>query len=387
MTMGRLDSDRLAEGFLARLAGFFAFLRGRGLPVGSGAEIDLGQALGHLALLDRDAFREACRATLAKSPEDLRTLEEAFDLFWSERLRLAAPEGTSRGVVPVNPPLRRPSPSDPAAARDRVGVDRLGFVRIGTYSPDAPPAGHPLTPLDRKRLVALAQGARRFRRHVATLPGRRFRRWPKGAIDFPRTVRRSLGSGGEWLEVHRHRRKRARAELVVLWDVSGSMQEHDSDLFALVYALQRATRRARVFAFSTDLEELTERLRAEAYLRATKAVGRSLGPAGGGTRIGRSLQEFNRRYGALIHRWTTLVILSDGWDLGETDVLGRELERLSRRAHRLVWINPYARDPRFEPATVGMQTALPYVDVLLGPRDFESRNRFPAGLARGAGRG
>src|SRR5207245_4146179 len=96
-----------------------------------------------------------------------------------------------------------------------------------------------------------------------------------------------------------------------------------------------------------------------------------LRPMGGGTRIGSCLEDFLRRYGRLLHEGTTLVVLSDGWDLGETVRLSRALQRLHHLCHLVVWVNPYADDPRFEPVTAGMREAMPHVDLLLGPRDFE----------------
>src|SRR2546428_763151 len=101
-----------------------------------------------------------------------------------------------------------------------------------------------------------------------------------------------------------------------------------------------------------------------------------LRPMGGGTQIGSCLEDFLRRYARLLHEGTTVVVLSDGWDLGETARLSIALRRLRHLCHLVVWVNPYADDPRFEPATAGMREALPHVDLLLGPGDFESRAGF-----------
>lgn len=369
--------DRAAAAFVPRLVGFVAFVRSRGVPVGVGGELDLARALGHLSVLDREAFLGACRAVLAKSPRDLRLVEEAFDEYWSLLPYLQTAPPSAGGTVPRPPPVSRAPPVDAESTGERaIPGDPTGVVRIGVYSPDAPPVGHPLSPVERRRLAALRSGARRFRQFAASLPGRRFRPHPRGRIDFPATARRSLRHGGEWLDMRRRRQKTARAEFVLLWDVSGSMRDHDTDLFALVYALHRASRRCRVFAFSTHLEEITGFLRARPYHRAMAATSRSLAPAAGGTRIGRCLADFRRRFGTAVHPWTTVVVLSDGWDLGETDLLALELDWVRRRAHLLIWVNPYADLPEFEPATAGMREALPYVDALLGPRGFETGRRF-----------
>lgn len=239
--------------------------------------------------------------------------------------------------------------------------------------------------LDSRRVAALRTGARRFRREAATLPGRRLVPSHRGRIDLRATTKRSVRSGGEWVEVRRRERKPLRAELVVLWDVSGSMREHDSASFALVYALHRVSRRTRVFAFSTEVEEITDRFEGAPYRHAAAAVSATLGPVGGGTRIGRSLHEFRRRYASQVHPWTTLLIISDGWDLGDVDLLSGELGLLRRKASRLVWVNPYARRPDFEPATLALQAALPHVDALVAPEDFEARRPFHPAWTRWSG--
>jgi len=374
MTALPVVSGETAGRFLARLAGFFVFLRRRGVPVGIGSELDLAQAFEFIALSDRQAVLDTCRATLAKSPRDARLVEEAFDEYWASLLREET-EDPSKGAVPRNPPFQG-STRDEFSRSGAVTVESSGVMRIGVYSPDAPAVGHPLAALDPRRLAAVRAGARRFRRASASLPGRRFEPARQGRIDFPRTVRQSLRHGGEWLDLRRRRRKLQGAEFVVLWDVSGSMKDHDSELFALAYSLHRVARRSRIFAFSTGLEEVTDCVRAQAYSRALRAVSRTLGPASGGTRIGRCLQEFHRRHGSLVRPWTTVLVLSDGWDLGETDVLGRELGWLRRVSRSLVWINPYARRPSFEPATAGMREAVAHLDLLLGPEDFEVARPF-----------
>jgi len=375
MTAMERGPPDLSPILLPRLAGFVNFLRVRGVSVGVGAELDLGAAVTRIPILDRGAFLQACRITIAKSPWDLARLEAAFDVYWSATFVPPNPEGR----FPVAGPPR-PAPdgvsSGPPSGPAPLALDRNGVVQVGVYSPDAPAPGHHLSLTDRRRMVALSSGARRFRRYAATLPGRRYESARRGRVDFPATARHSLRHGGEWVAFRLHRKKRLRAELVILWDVSGSMREHDGDLFALVYSMQRVAHRSRVFGFSTDVQELTAAVRGRTYPRAAAAVARSLTSTGGGTRIGRSLDTFLARYGALLHPWTTVVVLSDGWDLGETDLLGRTLDRMHRRCHLLVWVNPYANDPAFEAATAGMREAIRHVDLFLAPSRFESPRPF-----------
>lgn len=368
--------------FLPRLAGFVAFLRARGLSVGTGAALDCAAALRQISLLDRRTFLEACTVTLAKTPEDIGRLSQAFNLYWSIDFEATEP----KALLPV-PAAPSPPPDGLASAVDdsrgmRMVVDRTGVVRIGVYSPDAPSAGHRLLVLDSRRVRAIRTGARRLRRYTATRPGRREGPSLRGAIDFPRTARHSLREGGEWIEFRFRKPKTHRAELFILWDVSGSMKDHEAGLFSIAHALHRGSRGTRIFAFGTRLEEITDRLHGRPYAFAASAISGDLHPAGGGTRIGLCLDDFLRRYTRFLGRRTTVVVMSDGWDLDDSPQLGRAMARLHRLCHLVVWVNPYALDPRFEAATAGMRQALPHVDLLLSPEDFESRTALaPARLA------
>jgi uncharacterized protein len=148
------------------------------------------------------------------------------------------------------------------------------------------------------------------------------------------------------------------------------MREHTADLFGLVYALHRVVRRTRVFAFGHELVEVGPLLTGRSYVRALPHLAGRLDPTGGGTRIAHCLAEYRRHHGSELRRTSTVLILSDGWDLGEADALADELRRLRGRVHRLVWVNPYAAQAGFEPATAAMRAALPYVDTIASPDDF-----------------
>lgn len=384
---GATPEASLDARILTRMAGFTAFLRGRSLPVGVGAELDLGQSLRHVGFLDRSAFLEACRATLAKSPAELRIVDDAFDAYWSMEVQQASDDALPPVATAPRPPTADGRPSDRRMPRASSRIPaRPSPASLGVYSPDAPPPGHILTPLPERTLLALRTGARRLRRWSASLPGRRWKSARRGSIDFLATERASLRHGGEWVAFRREQRKLYRAEFLILWDVSGSMREHDDSFFGIVYALRRVAPRSRVFAFSTTLEEITGRLRGYAYLRALDAILPILDAAEGGTQIGACLSSFREHYGSLVRPWTTVVLLSDGWDLEEAASLRREIAWLRHHAHALVWVNPYAARPGFEPATAALRTALPYMDLLVGPEDLTSRESFrnrtiPSGLA------
>ena len=367
--------------FTHRLAGFFPFLRARGIAVGLAEELDLARALAYVNPLEREEFYLASRTTLVKRPEDHTTFHLAFEKYWS---KVGGPTTPSRSGPPPRPPASPPpdnvreawgTPTFPSGDMRRTQA-AMDLLRLLVYSPEAPPGPRKAELISRNQLDGVKRLARRFRRWAATVEGRRRVRSRKGDIDFPRTIRGSLRSGGELLVIRRRRRKLQRTRLVVLWDVSGSMEGHGALLLAIVYALLRAIPSTRLFAFSTELQPLTSVLRGRPYRDAARLVEEKLRPAGGGTQIGRCLAEFQRTYGQTVDRRTVVLILSDGWDVGRLDLLERQMAALARRAAFLLWVNPYAERPDFQPEVAGMRRALPYVDLLVPPTAFVEAKAF-----------
>lgn len=353
-----------------RLAGFCRALRRTGIPVTVGEELDACRAL--LALHDpspRD-FYGACRMTLLKDPAQARAFDAVFRSYWSKDLALQAV---------LEDELSRPRPGMTHVPKEAELVEGGGeldgglatssdfarAVRAVLYSADAPSRPRVLRGIERARLGSMERRARHLRRRIATLPGRRYRSASHGEVDFRRAARRSLRYAGEWVDLPLHARTARRTRLLIVWDVSGSMEQDHEEHFALVYALQRMSRAVRVFAFGTELHEVTGILRGKPYPTAVARMESLFTSWGGGTRIGESLAALNLAAGSWVDRHTVVVILSDGWDIGNLTVLRDAMASLARRCRFVVWMNPYAAQKDFRPEVAGMQTALPYVDLLL----------------------
>lgn len=364
-----MEPFSLGERFLQRVQGFLDRLRDEGVRIGLGSGIDLGRAIDLIPSLDRRAFRDACRTTLAKSPGELAIVDRVFDEYWSAGGRPAIPPASEEGKIPPSPRRRRGTRHPSGHRRPRPLEVPTPAVE-GTYSAKAPDPGYPLVPVSDSELRRDRIGARRFRRRIATLPGRSWRRAPTGPIDLRRTAGRGARTGGEWIELLRRDRAPRRADLIVLWDVSGSMRDHTNSLFALVHALHRGIRRTRVFAFGHAIEELTDLFEGQSYPRALSELAQRLEGTGGGTQIARCLEEFDRLSGHMLRPSTTVLIVSDGWDLGDPGPLGEVLQRIRHSAGRVVWLNPYAAEKGFAPATAALQAALPFVDLMTSPADF-----------------
>jgi uncharacterized protein with von Willebrand factor type A (vWA) domain len=354
-----------------RMAALCELLRRRGIRVGTGELLAAHRALQALPdPADASLAHVALRATLCSAREHL----EAFDDAWREWQRSAEadlPAGTMppelddamRSVLP-----RTLVPSAAAAAQ----------VEEGEVIPAAWSDTEILLERDfanydeRDRAAALAllrRGATRGpqRRTRRVFPSRRGRR-----IDLRATLRASWRTGGEPFSLRRSGHRLEPRPLILLADVSGSMAPYALMLLAYMQATVTARRRVEAFAFSTRLTRITHELRGrdpEAALRRAEAA---LRDARGGTRIGKAVSELNREYGRLIGRGSVVILLSDGWDRGDPAVLGEELARLRRCARRLIWLNPLAADPRWEPLTRGMIAASPHLDRILPGNSLRS---------------
>ncbi|MCC6791668.1 MAG: VWA domain-containing protein, partial [Thermomicrobiales bacterium] len=219
-----------------------------------------------------------------------------------------------------------------------------------------------------RRLMAQLQwriGRRRSRRKVAS---------PKGRfIDPRRTMRRSLQTSGVPLQLLRRKTKTKPRQLVVICDVSGSMDRYSRILLQFVYAIENNMARVEAFVFGTRLSRVTRLLRRRSIDDAMERVAREVQDWSGGTRIGQSLQSFNQDWARRVLRnGAVVLIISDGWDRGDPELLRKEMARLQRGSYRLIWLNPLLGSPRYEPLTRGMQAAMPYIDDFMPVHNLAS---------------
>jgi hypothetical protein len=222
----------------------------------------------------------------------------------------------------------------------------------------------------------IARLARRHPTRVSrrTRPSRRQGHTP----DLRHTVQASLRTGGE--PVHRRWRAPTRRprQLVLVCDVSGSMAPYARMLLQYLHACVAARRRVEAFAFGTRLTRITHELTGRDHDRALDRATAAVTDFSGGTRIGAALAQLNRDHGRRLGRGAVVVILSDGWDRGDPEQLDAEMARLRRAAHRLVWLNPLAAHPDYEPLTRGMRAAVPHTDELLAGNSLASLEQLAA---------
>ena len=220
---------------------------------------------------------------------------------------------------------------------------------------------------------------------LAWTPGVRVtRRWVAGsggAVDPRRLLRVNARHGGEPLVIPRRERRRAPRPLVVLCDVSGSMEPYTRMLLLFVHAMARRRRSVEVFVFSTRLTRITRPFVGRPIDAALTRVRDVVKDWSGGTRIGEALRTFHVQWGRrVLRRGPVVLLISDGWDLGEPEMLKAEIARLQRGCFRLIWLNPLIGSPGYAPLTRGMRAALPHVDDFLSVRNMASLEALAARL-------
>jgi uncharacterized protein len=352
-----------------RISALAAGMRGRGARVGVGEVLGAHRALAAVDVASPTDGRLALRVALCSSRAELAIFDEAWEEAFPTEERLGPLDELdpiTRSALPriALPDVREPQLDHdvdlepvPAAWSE---VELLQHKDFADYTEAELALAH-------KLLARVAmRGPRRLSRR--TRPTRRRRE----EHDLRATVRASLRHGGELFE-RRYREPAWRPRrLVLVVDVSGSMAPYARMLLQYVQACVAARARVEAFTFGTRLTRVTRELAGRDPDRALRRASEAVMDWSGGTRIGAALSELNREHGRRIGRGAMVVLLSDGWDRGEPEELADELARLRRCAHRVVWLNPLAADPRYEPLTRGMQAALPHLDRLLAGNSIAS---------------
>ena len=364
---------------VVHVARFAAALRERGVRASLSDEIDAAAALELVDLGDRAEVRSALAIALKIGPRDAEAFAELFDAWWSAvAAGPSALDPDERRTSDRSLPMRR---SGAAGASPRRYVEEEREVVHGDapgYSAEALLRAKPFDACTADELAAME---RLLSRLVPRLATRRSRRLVptrgRGRIDLRRSLRDAVSTDGELLRLARRARAIEEPRIVVLCDTSGSMDPHGRFLLAFLLALKKAARRTELFAFNTALVRLTPWVSAGRIGPTLERLATGVPDWSGGTRIGASLAEFAARYlDEMVDAKTVVVIVSDGLDRGDTEMLARAMRAIRVRARRVIWLNPLLGDPRYEPTAQGMAAALPFVDVLAPAHNLDSLERL-----------
>ena len=396
-----VDGRRL----LAEAVGFARALRAARLSIDLGASVDFARALTLVEIGDREQVHGAGAAIFVRRRDDRATYDAVFDRWWRRR-------GSRVGADFQAPPLRRqddadqldpdaagatepePGQASTAAQPEERGIpipaegddagDDAAPIEGVVVAPDAYSQGEVLRhrEFDRMTPAELREAERLVDALVPRLERRRTRRYElhsHGRRLAPRAMfRRNLGTGGQLLTWVWRRPIREPRSLVVLCDISGSMERHSRLLLRFIQALSAASEvRTESFVFGTRLTRVTRLMRDRDRDRALARVSESVNDWAGGTRIGESFRTFNQHWARRSLRTSGVVIVvSDGWDRGDPALVATETARLRRNCHRLVWLNPLAGTPGYQPLAGGMRAAYPYIDDFLPAGTVASLERL-----------
>jgi len=353
------------------VARFAALLRRHGLPVTLVHVTDAVRALDHLDIGDRGELYLGLKTVFVGRPEETGAFDRCFEAFWRR-----APDGEGiPGLLQI--PSGETGESDATLKSSGQKRESLALDTWGTDGDEGEDAGEPLSvpaASDTEALVGrdfatfgaeqldeilrLTLKIARRLAHRITRRRRPVRR--RGRVDLRRTLRANL-TKGDLIDLRFRERKRKKVRLLLLCDVSGSMDLYSRFLLQFLFALQSVFGRVETFTFSTRLTRITDHLRARSYRQVLRRLS-EVRDWSGGTKIGESLAQLNRDWPQLVDRRTIVIVLSDGWDTGEPELLAEALLRIKRRAGRVIWLNPLLGNPSYEPLTRGMAAALPLVD-------------------------
>ncbi|HQX63699.1 MAG TPA: VWA domain-containing protein, partial [Thermomicrobiales bacterium] len=358
--------------------------------------MDFVNSTKYIGIQNRRVFKDAAEACLITKGEDREMFSVLFDAYW--RSKRPANDQEQQIFKPSDDSMEPIEGLDDAENEDGSGQSEFGEGMEGLAVDDESDAGD-LADADDSDLESVLTysgsealrtkdfseftteeleqarilmkrlkweiGMRKSRRKVAT---------PKGRyIDARRTMRKSLQTAGVPLRISERKVKMKPRSLVVICDISGSMDRYSRLLLQFIHTIENDMARVEAFVFGTRLTRITRVLKKRPIDEAITRVSKEVQDWAGGTRIGESIESFNQDWARRVLRnGAVVLIISDGWDRGDPQLLGNEMMRLQRSCYRMIWLNPLLGSPRYQPLTRGMQAALPYIDDFLPVHNLES---------------
>jgi len=370
------------------LVGFVDALRQAGLSVSLSSSRFYVDAMAIVDVIDPEQAYWAGRSTLIQRPEDLDLFNTVYVAYWGSAAHHAVPTAVpdvESLTLAVDDPDHdpgddgvEPDPDDDVISLRYSSVEVLGSKDFAAYNEAELAESHRLM-----EQIRLSGPTRRSRRRK---PRPHQRSGARGPIDVRRTMRAAMRTAGEPVIPVRTRRRQKPRRLVLLLDVSGSMEPYARALIRFAHAAVIGRTRVEAFALGTQLTRVTRELSSRDPDRALSAAGLAVTDWSGGTRLGTGIRAFNDEWGCRgMARGAVVVVLSDGWDRGEPDELAEQMQRLHRVAHRVVWVNPLKASTGYEPLARGMAAALPYIDAFVEGHSLDSLEELAALLLDDSG--
>ncbi len=382
------------------LTHFARRLRKAGIKVGTGHVMEMLQALDSVGMHKRDDVRASLQAIAVYHPDQIPVFQAEFDTFWKDLLKAQPPLFDMRSLPEdeenKTPPQERDRDTQERKSREEVeggSEEETLSISADEVADSDESDDHEASPDDvimfsadealRKKDFSqftpdeVARARRLMERidwQLGTRKTRRMERAHKGeSFDQRAMLRSALRQGGIPLDLKYRKRKEKMRPLVLICDISGSMDRYARTLLQFVHTLESGLDNVEVFVFSTRLTRITRELRKRDVDQAITDVVNAVDDWSGGTRIGEAIRDFNYRWSRRVLRSNaTVVLISDGWDRGDPYLLGEEIARLQRSCRRLVWLNPLLGASGYQPLTQGLKAALPYVDYFMPIHNLQS---------------
>lgn len=365
---------------------FGRILRGLGFDAGPARMLPFLSALAVIDIGRFEDLRTVVRIHFARHREELPILDRALAAFLGLR-----PAGEAAGRATGS--IEEKSVAISATGRQLKVLDDMEMgaeaeeQEVASYSRIELLRQKDFDSLDEGEMAEVRRLIRLMRIPAGMTRSRRLRPGGREQLDMRRLLRRSLRFDGELLVFSWKSRRPRPRPLVLLCDISGSMERYTRLLLNFAYALKNASTRVEAFVFATRLTRITRMLRHHDVDTALNRVTSSVEDWSGGTRIGEAIESFNRRYARrVLSHGATVAIISDGWDRGDADQMRRAIAHLQRSCHRLIWMNPLMGAPGYEPLTLGLQAALPFVDDFLPAHNLANLEALGALLLNTAAR-
>lgn len=371
------------KGTLPNMMAFARALKQLGVKISLSQVLDASRSADLVDIGEKADFRALLRANMISQKEDFPVFDMVFDCFWREQSYERVPMET---MEIQGTPTESDAPqggdeeggleeaASEAVASENLQLENLDEFAVPTYSPQELINRKDFSEMGVEESRAIARAIMLIATKIATQISRRKKIGRKGNTVDPRwTMRRSMKYGGEIIDLVHRKKRIKKTRVVLLCDVSGSMDCYSRFLIQFMYGLQNELWGVETFVFSTSLSRITHLIRTKDIANALEKISGSILGWSGGTNIGRSLHTFNRNFApSMVTHRTVVVIISDGWDRGDVSLLEREMQDLKRRAKKIIWLNPLLASENYEPLCKGMQAALPYLDLFLSVHNVNS---------------
>lgn len=351
------------------------FLRQKGFSISITEEEDALQSLTFIPINKETFFKQALRATLTKNRFQQLTFDGYYDEFWDQLSKAAdaktkdLPTGKNKKTAAQKKEARFQSLKNwlnLAPSEEEIAIASYSDIDILTKKD--------FSDLSQDEMRLIMQLLQKLARKMAHQKSRLLKISKKHKnLDLRLSIRANMRKGGDIQQLVFSRKKERKLKLVLLCDVSKSMDLYSRFFVHLIYAFQNAYDRIETFVFSTALHQVSEILDHNEFDKAFDTISDRVPHWSGGTTIGSCLHDFTKEYGhGMLDKKTIVLILSDGWDTGEPEIMKGAMKTIYKKSKKVIWLNPLAGSPDFSPEAIGMKTALPYIDVLASAHNLDS---------------